>query len=286
MFSSHPKSGREYLLQEIASALASGTREEVMAVSGYFTHQKTNGFASDLMALVTEKVNGDTDRLALITASMVSSLGTPRPSIREFRASKYASDGGHWKGSLPEAAIQRLGKSTDFEKKLIQQLLSISDLNEWGPGVTLPEFAQQPNLVLELRTMLKSRRPGSLYVAYNILKVGQRRILPDAMSAAFEYLGTPRKGRPEIQAACWVVRDFGNNEQFRHLVRIVQKYQFQDQAHYDELWRNTIWSDNDRERAVLEILLADQRVDASGQRYSDIARGELARLQAATSLTR
>jgi hypothetical protein len=279
-FFSHPTRGREYLLQEIASALANGTREEVTAESRYFTFQKTNGYGADLMALVSEKVDGDVDRLALIAAAIVSSLGTPRPTIGEFRARKYASDGAHWAGSLAEAAIQRLGKSTASEEKLIRQLLDISDLDEWGAGVTLAEFAQQPNLVVELRTMLKSRRPGSLYVAYGILKAGQRRILPDAISAAFDYLDRPRKDHSETQAACWVVRDFGSDEQFRHFVRVLRKYQFQDQAHYDELWRDTVWSDNDRERVVLEILLADERVDASGQRYSDIARSELDRLAA------
>lgn len=54
---------------------------------------------------------------------------------------------------------------------------------------------------------------------------------------------------------------------------------------YDELWRNTIWLDNDRERAVLEILLADQRMYDANQRYSDIARNELARLSKLTPST-
>jgi len=44
---------------------------------------------------------------------------------------------------------------------------------------------------------------------------------------------------------------------------------------YDELWRNTIWSDNERERAVLDILLADQRMYDASFRYSDVARGGL-----------
>ena len=279
-FPSNPMSPRDYLLQEVASALSSGTREEVLAEAGYLAFQTTNGYSSDLMALLTAKENGNTDRWALISASLVSSLGTPRPTFRDFRAGKYADGQERWAGSLAEATMQRLGKSTDSRKRLIHQLLAISDLNEWGSGGTLQELAQEPSLVRELATMLKARRAGSLYVAYNILKAGQGRILPEAMSAAFEYLDTPRKSHSEIQAACWVVRDFGNDEQLHQLVRVVQKYQYEDRTHYDELWRDTVFSDNDRERAVLEILLADQRMYESGRRYSDIATVELARLQA------
>ena len=63
----------------------------------------------------------------------------------------------------------------------------------------------------------------------------------------------------------------------------VRKYQYQEQKQYDELWRNTIWSDNGRERAVLDILLGDERMCDSSLRYSDVARYELARLNAPKS---
>ena len=70
-----------------------------------------------------------------------------------------------------------------------------------------------------------------------------------------------------------------NAAQFKEFLGDIRRYQYQDQKQYDELWRNTIWSDNERERAVLDILLADQRMYDSSQRYSDVAPGELARLR-------
>jgi len=66
-------------------------------------------------------------------------------------------------------------------------------------------------------------------------------------------------------------------------LKLGRRYHYQDQKKYDELWRNAIWSDNERERAVLDILLADQRMYDSSFRYSDVARGELARLSASKS---
>ena len=126
--------------------------------------------------------------------------------------------------------------------------------------------------------MLEAQRPGSLYVAYDVMKAGQHRIIATAVNTAFAYVNGAFKRSSDIQAACWVIRDFGTDAQFKEFLGDVKRCQYQDQKHYDELWRNTIWSDNERERAVLEILLADQRMYGSSLRYSDVARGELARL--------
>ena len=126
--------------------------------------------------------------------------------------------------------------------------------------------------------MLEANRPGSLYVAYDVMKAGQRSIAAAALRTAFAYVNGTSKRRSDIQAACWVIRDFGTDAQFKEFLNDIRRYQYQDQTHYDELWRNTIWSDNERERAVLDILLTDQRMYDSSLRYSDVARNELARL--------
>jgi len=272
------RNGREYLLHEIASALGSGSREEVLKEASYLSGQKTNEFANDLMQLLTPTVNGDTERWALISTSLVSSLGVPRPTIRDFNASEYGTNLGGWKGSLAEVSVQKTLNSKGGKENLIHQTLDISDLGAWGTGVTLQEFAQESNLVRELDAMLESRRRGALYIAYDMLKAGQNKIRATAMEAALAYVNDLSKNHSEIQAACWVIRDFGTEAQFGQLVSAIRKYQFNEPKWYDELWRNTIWSDNNRELVVLEILLSDQRKYDKSQRYSDIARGELARL--------
>jgi hypothetical protein len=180
-------------------------------------------------------------------------------------------------------SIRRIAKSSDGKEKLIRQFLNLSDLVEWGTGIALQEFVQAPSLVAELRSMLRSHRPGSLYVAYDVMKAGQHSIVATAMDAAFSYVKGASTRRPDIQAACWAIRDFGTDAQFKEFLDVIRRYQYQDQKKYDELWRNTIWSDNERERAVLDILLADQRMYDSSFRYSDVARGELARLSASKS---
>src|SRR5437764_10053522 len=75
-------------------------------------------------------------------------------------AGRYESLGTSWPGSLAEMSVRMLAKSGDGQEKLINQFLNISDLNEWGSGIALQEFAQSPTLVKRLRSMLEAHRPG------------------------------------------------------------------------------------------------------------------------------
>lgn len=274
---------REYLLREVAAALSVGTREETLREGSYLTLQTTTGYSVKMMQLLVSAIKDDTDRWAFVTASLVSPLGIPRPSIADFVSGTYGADATRWRDSLAEMSVRKLVTSSGGREELIKQFLNISDLNEWGSGIALQEFAQSHTLARELRAMLEAHRPGSLYVAYDVMKAGQHNIVATAMNTAFAYVHEAPKHQSDIQAACWAIRDFGTDAQFKEFLSVMRRYQYQDPKQYDELWRNTIWSDNKREHEVLDILLTDQRMYDSVQRYSDIARGELARLSMAES---
>ena len=277
-FAPRPRNGREFFLQEIASTLISGTRTEVFAEALYVGGQKA--IASEVMYLLEAKLGPDGDRWALIAASLLSSFGVPRPTVAEFRSGKDVAGGDYFSGSLITAVIQRLGDSAKAKERLIHQLLINSDIASWGAGITLREFAQEASLTRELRTMLQSRAAGALSVAREILDAGQTEILGDSTALALHYISTPGTNHSDVHWACWVIRDFGTDEQFGRLIGAIKENQYQDPPRYNELWNDTIWSNNNRERAVLKILLGDQRIYQAGRRYSDIARGELARIQA------
>jgi len=279
-FPSAPKDGRGFLLHEIASTLIAGTRRELFAEAVYASGQKA--IAPDLMSLLESKLAADDDRWPMIAASFLSSMGVPRPTVADFRAGKDANGGDYFSGSLITRVLQKLGPSQRARENLIHELLVNSDIASWGVGMTLPEFAQEPSLTGELRKMLKARSPGALSVARAILIAGQKEILEDATTLSFLYLSTPGASPSEFQAACWVIRDFGTDAQYARLLAEIRSSQYRDQRRYDELWENIIWSENDRERAVLNILLKDNRMSQANMRYSDIARGELSRIQKRT----
>jgi hypothetical protein len=279
-FSSPAVTGHDFVLREIANAMATGPREEVFRESNYFFLQDTKAYASELVQLVKSKIGNDSNRWALIAASLISSTGVPRVTIADLRSGEFATKDMRGPAFLIRAALLEIGDAEEANHKLVHQLLNLSDLNEWGAGMTLREFAGDPYLVRELREMLAVRRPGSLSVARDMLRAGQTELLADATAVAHEYADNPETRLSEIGAACQVLRDFGSDDQFRQFLGLMRKYEYSDTHHFDDLWRNSIWSDNVRERAVLDILLADHRSYANGQSYIQIAESELARLQA------
>lgn len=275
-FAAPPRNGREFLLDEIASVLIHGTRAEVLTEATYASGQKT--IAPELVSLLAGTAGVGEDRWVLIAASLLSSFGTPRPTVADFRLGKDTAGGSFFSGALMNLVLQRLGDSAQAKEKLIHQLLINSDIASWGVGVTLREFAQEPSLIRELRAMLRSASPGALDVARDILGAGQKEVLGDATALAFNYLSASVADPTDIRAACWVIRDFGTDEQFNRLVAAVRRSQYEDRHRYDLLWSDTIWSDNARERRVLYLMLDDQRTYQADERYSDIARGELKRI--------
>jgi hypothetical protein len=277
-FSALPADGRGFLLHEIASVLLAGTRPELLSEATYISAQ--NSITADLMTRLESKLAATSDRWTLIAAAYLSAQPIPRPTVADLRANNVANFGNRYTGSLIVAVLQKLGPSQEAKENLIHQLLVYSDLASWGVGMTVPEFAQEPALIRELHTMLKAARPGALLVARDVLIAGQKDILADAITLSFHYISTTRPDAAELQQACSVIRDFGTDEQFGRFLAQIRDSQYRDKPRYDELWRNTIWSDNDRERAVLDILLKDDRIYQPNLRYSDLARGELTRLQA------
>ena len=277
-FAGSPADGRGFLLREIASTLVAGTRRELLSEAAYQYRQ--NAISPALMTLLESKLPAGDERWPPIAAAFLSSFPIPRPSVADLRACKVAKSNMVYSGSLVTFVLQKLGPTQEAKEKLIHELLAFSDLASWGVGMTVPEFAQEPALVRELRAMLKARSPGALPVARSVLIAGHRSILPDAIALSFHYLATPGADPSEFQAACWVIRDFGTDQEFNRVVAEIRAAQYSDRPRYDELWRNIIWSENDRERAVLEILLKDDRIYQANLRYSDIARGELTRIQA------
>jgi hypothetical protein len=277
-FAASPQDGRGFLAHEIASALVAGTRQELFSEASYTSNQ--NAISPDLMTRLESQLVPDDDRWSLIAAAFLSAQPIPRPTVADLRAGKVAGFGDRYSGSLIGAVLQKLGPSQKAKETLIHQLLAYSDLASWGVGMTVPEFAQEPVLLRELHAMLKASRPGALLVARNVLNAGQKDILADAITLSFHYVSTTGAEPSELQPACSLIRDFGTDEQFGRFLGQIRDSQYRHRRRYDELWRNTIWSDNDRERAVLEILLKDDRIYQPNMRYSDVARGELTRLQA------
>lgn len=273
-FAGKANNGREFLLNEIAAVLIAGSRAEVLSEVKYAAGQRT--IATELTRRLDSKLGPDRDRWTLIAASILSSMGLPRPTVADLRGGKNEA-GIDLSSSLITMVLRRLGASQKDNDRLIHQLLLNCDIASWGVGMTLREFAVEPELIRELRGMLNAHRPGSLYVAFLIGR--PRELLDTATSVALQYLTHPGTKESDLRISCWIIRDFGTDEQFAQLMEAIQESQYQNRHRYDLLWSAVLWSDDRREYKVLAILLNDHRIFQSNQRYSDVALVEQDRLR-------
>jgi hypothetical protein len=277
-----PRNGQDFILDEIASALSRGTTRQVLSEASYLSMQTTQFFSPQLMQLLQSSLGNDDDRWALVAASLLSSVGVPRPTVAKFRTLSIAVTGTQNNWSIVALVLQHLGESSQAKNRLIHQTLLVSDINSWGAALTLREFAQDPLLVRELTAMLKEGRPGSLFVAHEMIAAGQKSLSGPAITLSLHYIKTPTTEWTELQPACSTLRDFGNDEQFGQLVAEVKDTQYLNTPRYDALWRATIWPESPRAATILQILLHDDRM-YQGMRYRDLAHNELERLAKPTN---
>lgn len=271
-----PRNGQDFVLDEIASALSRGTTRQVLSEASYLSMQTTQPFSPQLTQLLRSDIGNDDDRWALMAASLLSSVGVPRPTVAEFRTLSIAVPGTQNTWSIFALVLQHLGESSQAKNRLIHQTLLISDINSWGAAVTLREFAQDPILFRELTAMLKEERPGSLFVAHEMIAAGQKSLSGTATTISLRYIKKDATEWTELHPACSTLRDFGSDEQFGQLVTEIKKNQYRNTPRYDVLWRATIWPESPRGANVLQILLHDDRM-YQGMRYSDLAHNELER---------
>ncbi|HUE57444.1 MAG TPA: hypothetical protein VMO76_16525 [Candidatus Udaeobacter sp.] len=60
------------------------------------------------------------------------------------------------------------------------------------------------------------------------MKARQERIRAAAVAAALATIRGLAKHHSEMQAACWVLRDFGDDAEFNQLVGAIKQYEYRD----------------------------------------------------------
>ena len=58
------------------------------------------------------------------------------------------------------------------------------------------------------------------------MTLGQQETFGDATALALHYISTPGTSPSELQPACWVIRDFGTDEQFSRFISEIRKSQY------------------------------------------------------------
>jgi hypothetical protein len=274
-----PASGRAFVMREIANSLATGTPRDIAAAGRYLAGQFDDP-ALELMPSLSAAIGDDRERWAQVAAGILAVQGTPRPGVAELMGEKTDKA---WatRGSLllARAALQQLKASPETDTLLIHTWIANAPANAWGAANSLIEYGDNPVTTETLRKALNDDVAGSSYIAWILAQNGHKAVLSEALARALRLVDrTPIGDYDDVQGAAALLRDFGNDQQLRHLAAVVAKYQIQDHEYYSALWQYATEASNPREARVLAVVLRDHNpVPRSDIRVCDFAVGVLER---------
>jgi hypothetical protein len=270
-----PASGRAFVMREIASGLATGTPRDIAAVSTYLRDQFDN-LAPELLPLLRVAIGNDRERWAGVATGTLSAEGIPRSGVAELMGEKAPMRESQ---RLERAALQQLNASPETDSLLIHTWIANAAVNDWGAGVALMEFGDNPVTTETLRKALSDDAAGSSYIAWTLVRNGHTAVLPDALAHALQVVDRlPAVDYGDVQGAVELLLDFGSDQQVRQLAGVVAKYQLQNREHYQILWRFATDFNNPREGRVVAVVLRDRNpFSGLDMRVCDYAVGLLER---------
>lgn len=287
-----PATARLFLLREIANSLSRGVPLDVAAAGRYIASQDLAGgqdLTGELMPLLEPEIGEDRQGWAEVATNILAGEGIPRPIIAELLSKAQPVSGQaqpddlRYRKSLllAQAALRKLGASSDTDTLLIKTLIAEAPLHAWGSGATLAEYANNPVATETLGQALRADVPGSSWIASGFVRGGNRDVLPDALVRALKVADRPGADGTDLQGAAGLLRDYGSDRDLEKLAALVQKYQTRDKRFYSVLWQYATEAGNPREARVLAVVLRDRRVAYKSPdgpvRYCDFAVGVLER---------
>lgn len=285
-----PASPREFIVAELINALANGSSAEQYSASTYMREsfafplsmsdhlRDSAAFPLEAERLLDAAIGDDEERWLAVAASIVSSLGIPRPSVTEIMSGTVHNEPIRSPTlRLLARALERSGKR-EFPDRLIIKLVDDAHAHAWGSATTLVQFKDSPVLIARLRDALSRNQQGAVTIAWTLVRNEQRAVLPQALPAALSLVMNPGPvNMSELQAASGLVRDFGDDTQFGALVATLRRLKATDFEQYRKLFGSAAYSENKREIELAAVLIDDTREGFLPMRFCDVAAGILQR---------
>jgi hypothetical protein len=228
---------RLFLIREIANTLSRGTPSEVAAVARYLAQQEEN-LTGEIMPFLESAIGADRQRWAVVATSVLAARGIPRPTIADLMSGTESKDR-PLRGSLflTRAALQKLRASAETDELLIKTWIAEAPWLAWGAANSLIEYADNSVTTETLRRALQDDLTGSSYIAWVLVRNGNRAILPVASARALKVADRPDADAADLQGAAALLRDYGTDQQLEQLAALIRKYQTKDEKFYRILWQ-------------------------------------------------
>lgn len=272
-----PTKPREFIVTELINTLANGSPAEQYSASIYL--RESFDFPPQTQRLLGAALGDHEERWLAVAASLVCSLGIPRPSVAEIMSGATEKNPIHGPILVLLAhALEKSGKR-EFPDRLIIKLVDDAHAHAWGSATTLVQFKDSPVLIARLRDALSRNQQGAVTIAWTLVRSEQRSVLPQALPAALNLVTNPGPvNMSELQAASALIRDFGDDTQFGALVATLRRLKATDFEQYRKLFGSAAHSQNMREIELAAVLIDDTREGFPPMRFCDVAAGILQRL--------
>lgn len=272
-----PATPHEFILVELINALANGSSAEQFALSNYLGG--LSAVPTEAHRLLDAAIGNDEERWLAVAASLVSSLGVPRPRLADIMSGAVEKDS--FRDTILPVLAHALqkGAKREFPDRLIAKLVDDAPVHAWGSATTLIEFKDSPVLIDRLGDALSRNLEGAVTIAWSLVRNGQRSLLRQALAAAQKLVMNPGQvNKSELQAASGLVRDYGDDAQFGALVATLRRLKTADVEQYRKLFGSAAHSENKREIELAAVLIDDMREGFPPMRYCDVAASALQRL--------
>ncbi len=267
------RDGRAFILLELANALANGRAASRYQAAVYL--REAGVWPEGLREIVEQAVGTSDDRWLEVACALLASMGIPHPTIVELLANPNLT------GTANQAASWALAKAgrRDHPDRLIRCLLRNMPAYDWGAANRLLEFKDSPVVVREMGSALVRDPSGSIYVAWTLVRNGQRAFLREALDAAMVLVRSPDEvPMNRLQASSSLLRDFGSDEQFDLIVATLRRLKTQNENAYRKLFGSVSYMQSRRELRVAAVLIDDYRWGFRTLRYCDVAAATVQKL--------
>jgi len=261
-----PRSGRAFILRELAHTLADGRAVDRYAAAVYL--RGPGGWPDGFRTALRSIVGDSDDRWLEVAAALLASLGIPHPPVAQLMSGSDVA----WKGNQAAAWALHKGARRDYPNRLIRCMLRNMPAYEWGAANTLVEFKDSPLVIREMKLSLRRKPANAIYVAWALVRNGQNALLPEALDAARKLVANSKPvSMSRLQAAAGLLRDYGSDAQFEFLTDALRRLKATDEEQYRKLFGAVSDRQNRRELRIAAILIDDRRPGFGALRYCDVA---------------
>jgi hypothetical protein len=286
--------GEDFLLNELAGALASGDRTLVLAAAHQavhpllYDHEGRKGLVQEFGEALDRFVGDDETHWLNIAVALYISMGTPRPTLAQI-AHGDKGEGGY--AAAVAYALSRVSR-TNLDRRLLDALLQWADVPSGDVGGALKDnYWHDPEALQRLTQLIEAGDLNTFLMLAILVHTGDHPLAAPTLKAALNLLrdrtalsdaadGQTAQRERALREVGRLVARLGDDAAFTLLLTEVREAQKTDPRRFDLLWQGVGSGEPPRVIQFCRLGIDDRRTRPAyptAWRYCDTATAYLQR---------